>query len=82
MKVISVKRVFLASGGPAGLRDMLIRAGQPTPIDAASIGNWSSRGRLPGRWAGAVLFALHDQAQVDPLDLIDEAPITAKELGL
>ena len=82
MKIISIEKVLEAAGGAAGLRDMLEQAGQPSPANSSAISLWNFRGRLPGKWAGAVIYALAVEANVNPLDLLVDAEITAEELGL
>ena len=72
MKVISVDKVLEASKGAVGLRAMLAHAGQPVPRGDDTISLWKFRRRLPVAWVGAVLFALHASAGIDPLDLLVE----------
>jgi hypothetical protein len=84
MKVISIEKVLKAAGGAAALRDLLEQAGQPVPTASTVISVWRFRGRVPGRWVGAVIYALAREANVNPLDLLADAEveITAEELGL
>jgi hypothetical protein len=70
MMLLSIDKVLEQAGGPAALRDLLERTGQPRP-EADTISMWASRGVIPGWWSGCIIYALATQG-VHPLHLLQE----------
>ena len=70
--------VLEATGGGAGLQDLLFRAGQPFPSHQR-LHNWKARNSIPGAWTGAILWALACSG-VDPMSLLEDLqPNTAPQ---
>lgn len=70
MMLLSIDKVLEQAGGPAKLRDLLERTGQPKP-QADTISMWANRGVIPGWWSGCIIYALATQG-VHPLHLLQE----------
>ena len=68
--LLSIDKVLEQAGGPAKLRDLLERTGQPKP-KADTISMWANRGVIPGWWSGCIIYALATQG-VHPLHLLQE----------
>lgn len=70
MKVLDVNLVLSLAGGAAKLRETMVRAGQPMP-SFQRIHHWKMRDRIPGTWAGSIIWALACKG-VNPIKLLRE----------
>jgi hypothetical protein len=81
VKALSITKILDVVGSPAGLREMMARAGQPAP-SLNSIKLWISRDHVAGSsWAAPLLFALATEKNINPLDLLDDVELSAEELA-